>query len=323
MVFLAMLWRGLHVVVFVVASMVKYVEALGSFDCSGGSIYFSAHPVDSLLFQSPDIFHDLYVFKCVTSVVFTTGDRGVAGNFSRSLEAGLETAYSYMAGLGRNQTSWNETSLEINKKTILLRFMRNAPQIQIMYLGLPSSKQDGQGYDSNNRATLKKLYQGEIKTINTTDGKSMYSLDDLKAVISAVLKQRAATDIRILDDKAPIPKNGQTACDHADHSISARIVSDVVRGDKIEGNVLAYAGSFMRKLDPNLNDTHSDLKAKSNAFFRYAPFDMHMCKDYQSCFSRGKSTGHHYHDDDVTHVAKWLTREYYVQSAGTQLHPLA
>ena len=68
-------------------------------------MYFSAHPVDSLLYQNPDLFHDLYVYKCATTVVFTTGDRGVAGNLSMSLERGLEAAYARMAGVSTNETA--------------------------------------------------------------------------------------------------------------------------------------------------------------------------------------------------------------------------
>jgi hypothetical protein len=70
-------------------------------------VYFSAHPVDGLLYQSPDLFHDLYVYKCVTTFVFTAGDRGVTGNFSASLELGLEAAYAHMVGVATNDTAHN------------------------------------------------------------------------------------------------------------------------------------------------------------------------------------------------------------------------
>jgi hypothetical protein len=70
-------------------------------------VYFSAHPVDDILYQNPDLFHDLYVYKCVTTFVFTAGDRGVTGNFSASLELSLEAAYAHMFGVTTNETAQN------------------------------------------------------------------------------------------------------------------------------------------------------------------------------------------------------------------------
>jgi hypothetical protein len=206
-------------------------------NATSGSIYFSAHPADSLLFQNPDLFHDFYVFKCITTVVFTSADRGVIGNFSYSLERGLEVAYSYMAGASMDKKAWVETRVILNGKTVLSRALKDMPNVQIFYLRLPDGRTDGEGYDANESESLKKLYRRKIKTISAIDGSEKYTLDNLKYLIAAMLRQRKARDIRVLDFKTMVPKDNEECYDHTDHSVSARLVVDVVKEDNIIGNL--------------------------------------------------------------------------------------
>jgi hypothetical protein len=77
-------------------------------------VYFSAHPVDGLLYQNPDLLHDLYVFKCATTVVMTSGDRGLDTNYSRSLERGLQEAYVLMTGLPVDDPTKEETTVRVD-----------------------------------------------------------------------------------------------------------------------------------------------------------------------------------------------------------------
>ncbi|KAF2800570.1 hypothetical protein K505DRAFT_355540 [Melanomma pulvis-pyrius CBS 109.77] len=273
-----------------------------------GSIYFSAHPADSLLFQNPDLFHDFYVFKCITVVVFTSADRGITGNFSNSLERGLEDAYSYMAGRPMSETAWSETRVKLNGKAVLIRSLRETSNVQILYLRLPDGATDGEGYAANNKESLKKLYRKKIRTVTAIDGSATYTLDTLKGLIATVLKQRKARDIRVLDFKTPVPEQNEMTYDHTDHSVSARIVVEVLKRDKIKGNLTGYAGSFMRKLDPTINGTEFTIKV--DTFFQYASHDKHMCQDYVKCLE--KSTANVFPDDDVKYVSKFLDREYYV-----------
>ncbi|KAF2005885.1 hypothetical protein P154DRAFT_606112 [Amniculicola lignicola CBS 123094] len=276
--------------------------------CTGGSIHFTAHPVDSLLYQSPDLFHDFYVFKCITTVVFTTGDRGTTGNFSRHLERGLEDAYAYMAG--QNKTGWGETNIQVKGKSILFRYLRETPQVKILYLRLPDGAPDGGGHDQTSKESLKKLYLNKIRSI-TADGGSTYTLDDIKDVVSEILQGVQARDIRILDHKTAIPKENEKDCDHADHTVSARIVVDVVKRDKVEGKLLSYAGSSTRNLDPTMNTTSYEFEVKAEAFARYAAHDEHLvCKNYSACLASLANTNS---DNDIKYAAIWMDREYYVQ----------
>ncbi|KAF2640296.1 hypothetical protein P280DRAFT_526606, partial [Massarina eburnea CBS 473.64] len=202
-----------------------------------GSLYFSAHPSDSLLYQQPDLYHDFYVFKCITSVVFTSGNRGFGGNFSRSLENGLEAAYAFMVDPLAKDLSWEETTVQIETFNVTMRFLKDTPNIQILYLRLPDGASDGSGYRVTHRQSLKKLYQNTIRSITTIDGESTYTLQSLSNLIASVLRQSAPRDIRVLDFKASIPKDGQLDGEHADHTVTARLVVDVVEKTKLEGDI--------------------------------------------------------------------------------------
>lgn len=192
-----------------------------------------------LLYQNPDVFHDMYVFKCTTTVLFTSGDRGMPGNYSRSIERGFEDAYRWMASdeYPGQDTAWNATDVQLNGQVVELRVLKHSPHVHVIYLRLPNGAPDGGGYSASDDDSLKKLYSGHIQSLHATDGSAMYTLDSLKDLISTILKKRAANDIRVLDFKTPLPENGEKDCEHADHSVSARLVAEVVERDHIKGNL--------------------------------------------------------------------------------------
>jgi hypothetical protein len=127
--------------------------------------------------------------------------------------------------------------MQINNYNLTMRFLKNTPQVQILYLRLPDGASDGQGHDLNHSQSLKKLYEGNAESISTIDGKSTYTLHSLTDLIAALLKQYAPRDIRVLDFRSPVPKDGEFDGEHADHAITARLVVDVVEKEKIVGEV--------------------------------------------------------------------------------------
>ncbi|KAF1848440.1 uncharacterized protein K460DRAFT_414995 [Cucurbitaria berberidis CBS 394.84] len=289
----------------------KTVESEEGWYC--GSIYFTAHPVDSLLFQNPDLFHDLFVLKCVTTVVFTSGDRGNTDNFSFALEHGLEEAYSWIAGVPANEPKRKATLVKIGKYEVPSWAPKDMPSMQILYLRLPDGAPAGQGYDTNGGESLKKLYNKEIKSITTTDGNVTYTLEDLKDIIVTVLHERQANDIRVLNYKASVSHEYNTDLDHADHTISAKLVIEVIEEEKIRANVKVYAGHFMRKLEANLGPLHPDYERKANAFFKYAEHDEQMCQNLEECEDELEGDeADLFLDRDVKHISHYLEREYYV-----------
>jgi hypothetical protein len=129
-----------------------------------GAVYFSAHPVDGLLFQNPDLSHDLYVWKCVTTVVMTSGDRGMDNNFSQSLEYGLQHFYALMADLPVEKATIEETTVVRvgNLRSWSLEGMRN---IQLVFLRLPDGSSYDRGCDTHKRESLSRLYDKDIDSI--------------------------------------------------------------------------------------------------------------------------------------------------------------
>jgi len=136
-----------------------------------------------------------------------------------------------------DKKAWVETRVILNGKTVLSRALKDMPNVQIFYLRLPDGRTDGEGYDANESESLKKLYRKKIKTISAIGGSEKYTLDNLKDLIAAILRQRKARDIRVLDFKTMVPKDNEECYDHTDHSVSARLVVDVVKEDKIIGNL--------------------------------------------------------------------------------------
>ncbi|KAJ4383225.1 hypothetical protein N0V86_001269 [Didymella sp. IMI 355093] len=233
---------------------------------SSGTIYFAAHPADTLIYQNPDLFHDLYVYKCITTVVFTSGDRGIQGNFSRSLEHGLEAAYSWMNRLAVNNQTWPTNAIQIGDYNVTVSKPQGMDNMQIIYLRLPDGGPFGASYVHNKAESLKKLYSGEIKTVTTTDDRTTYTVESLSDIIAVILHKSDATDIRVLDYKTGIPNE--------EHERERDVVKQTNSTAKLRG----YAGSFARRFNASLNKTDLDFKRKVAAFLTYAKYDLHMIR---------------------------------------------
>ncbi|KAF2822780.1 hypothetical protein CC86DRAFT_71907 [Ophiobolus disseminans] len=301
--------------VYIVFILSARADAKRPFSCTGGVVYFTAHPVDGLLYQNPDLLHDIYVFKCVTTVVLTSGDRGTGGNFSLSLERGLQEAYALMAGLPISDVTQGEETVQIGTHHVHSWSLNELPNIQIIYLRLADSLPSGHGYAMHGNDSLAQLYSAKIDSIATTDSLARYTLRDLKEVIAFILHSRKPTYIRMLNHKAVTSAGDKHAehLDHADHVVSAKLVQRVITGEKLQANVQSYGGNNVRKFEANVNSTHRDFGRKANAFFKYAAYDEHMCQSLDECSSGfyDGDTGSLV-DDDVRYVAQYLGREYYV-----------
>jgi hypothetical protein len=228
-----------------------------------GSIYFTGHNADSLLYQNPDVLRELYVYKCVTTVVFTSDTGGEAANETRVVEreSALEEAYRFMnAAPTEEQAKWvhgdnsdepfrgasiqyelpprKATTIQVGKYNISASSFDDMPNVQILYLRLPDSPHDGSGYDAYGES-LKKLYQKKIPSITTVDQTATYTLQDLKDVITTILRERRATDIGILNHKIDFETDDSldTEQEHTDRITSAKIVLDVIGEANISANV--------------------------------------------------------------------------------------
>jgi len=202
-----------------------------------GSIYFNAHPADGLLYQNPNLLHDIYVFKCVTTIVMTSGNRGSDSNFSRSLERGIQESYALMANLRIDNPAMQETMVRVGTHDLHSWSLRGMRNIQIIYLRLPDGAPSGHGYDATGSASLSKLYYKEIDSITTTDGNATYTLRDIKELIAFILYDRKPNVVHILNHQAKLFDAHSASSDHADHIVSAKLVRGVVAAEKINATV--------------------------------------------------------------------------------------
>lgn len=165
--------------------------------------------------------------------MLTSGDRGVGGNFSLSLERGLQQAYAHMAGVPVDDLTQEEGTVRVGTHDIHSWSLRGAPNVQIIYLRLPDDSQSGRGYSVHPGASLARLYRTEIDSIRSTDGLAVYTLRDLKEIIGSILHIRKPNDVRMLDHRA------DEHHDHPDHIISAKLVQRVVTGERVRAKVYA------------------------------------------------------------------------------------
>ncbi|CAI9629592.1 unnamed protein product [Alternaria burnsii] len=297
--------------------------------CAGGSIYFTAHTIDSLLFQNPDLYHDLYVYKCITTVVLTADSGGEAANHTRvlELERGLENAYKFMSdassgdaddnqslsALTEVKTVANDTTIQIGEHTISASPLLGRSNVQIIYLRLPQSEYLGKGYKAYSEESLAKLYNSEIPHISTTDRKVTYTLQHVKDIITTIIRDRRANNIRMLNYFEALSTDEEgDQLDHPDRTVSAKLVMNVMEDVGFNGNVKVYASDSLRMLRNNLNTP--DYIKKVDAFFEYAKHDPDMCQSLDECGQRRQNLDvSKTKYAEVDHVAEFLKREYYVE----------
>jgi LmbE family N-acetylglucosaminyl deacetylase len=234
--------------------------------------------VDSLPYQNPDVHHDLYAFKCVTTVVFTASGSGEPASYTRILqrERSLEEAYKFMDEPTRaEEPIRDESTVQIGKYNVSASTFEGMSNVQILYLRLPESTHTRQGYITHGGESLKKLYDNEIKYITTIDQNATYTLHDLKNIIATILRERRPNYIRVLNHLVSLPNN-EDESEHEDHTVSAKLIVDVIKEEGIEANIQTYAGDFMRRLDANLVSSHRDFEVKVNTFLEYAKHDTNM-----------------------------------------------
>ncbi|OCK81980.1 hypothetical protein K432DRAFT_403301 [Lepidopterella palustris CBS 459.81] len=290
-------------VLIIVIFIFNLAAASSPFSCQGGSVYVVAHPDDDLLFQSPDLLHEIRVHACVTTIFLTSGDAGIPGSYSEARESGNEAAYASMAS--RPNGTWQTTLTQMGGQILRVRTLDGRPELQKVWLRLPDGNSLGEGFSGTGNTSLQKLYQGDITKMEATDGSARYTLNALKDVISGILKIRKPNNIRVQDFKREYTSLGNEH-DHPDHLTAARIVRDAVAdGAAPKAKLIGYAGYPISHHPSTLPSNSTDFEAKKEAFFAYAAFDSRVCQNYDDCEQRdvsGHGQGYSY----------WLQREYYI-----------
>jgi hypothetical protein len=156
------------------------------------------------------------------------------------IEQGFENAVANMVGKATDGTAWEESNMTMNNRSIVSRFLKDLPNVQVIYLRLPSSMPDGQAHSGSEEGTLKQLYTTQVQNLTTTDNNTVYTIFFLRELLSSIMAERKANDIRVMDYRAALPDINERGCEHADHSVSARIVLDAMRYGRYQANVQGY-----------------------------------------------------------------------------------
>jgi LmbE family N-acetylglucosaminyl deacetylase len=258
----------------------------------GPALYVVAHEDDSLLFQSPDLLHDIQSGGFVRTVVLTAGDGGLPESYWGSREAGLCAAYANMAGTAN---SWTSTSRSINGFTVVERTLVGLSKIVVNFLRLPDGGYpDGNGTATYGNQSLRKIWSGAISTITSVDKANTYSKDGLTATLTAFMSLDSSDRLSVQDYSISFTDN-----DHPDHVAAAYIAVAAAEAFTGTHTLTGYMGYGTGLLQANV--TGSDLTAKSAAFYAYAPYDSSVCQSATACAQ--------------TSYAGWLAGQYTVDSS--------
>ncbi len=237
--------------------------------CVGGAMQVVAHEDDDLLFQNPDILHDIDAGRCVRTVFVTAGDAAQGELYWKSRENGSRAAYAHMAGVAN---TWTTVDAGVPGHAIRLQTLVAAPQVSLVFLRLPDGNRTGSGLAIHDRESLMRLWLGQITSIGAVDGSAQYTESSLRATLAALMTSFGPTTVRTQDWTIPF-RHG----DHADHTATALIARQASQDYGAAHTLLSYGGYPMWTRLANVTGT--DLKAKESTFLAYAGHDRELCLD--------------------------------------------
>ena len=235
--------------------------------CLGGALQVVAHPDDDLLFQSPDLLHDVEAGRCTRTVFVTAADAGLGEEYWVGREAGARAAYAEMAGV---EDRWTQEDAGVPGRRILLQTLVDAPTVSLVFMRLPDGNRTGSGMNVHDHQSLMRLWKGDIPEIAAVDGSEAYTARALREVLTALISGFGPTTVRTLDWTIPFHHG-----DSADHTATALFTrhadADVAAGHTL----LAYGGypQWTRRA----NVSGSDLQTKARVLMTYAGHDTEMC----------------------------------------------
>jgi LmbE family N-acetylglucosaminyl deacetylase len=257
--------------------------------CDGPAIMnIVAHQDDDLLFQSPDLLHDVKAGNCVRTVYITAGDAGHDQFYWLSRQQGSEAAYSNMLGFDHG---WVQRIVRLSKNAyVTVASPRDDPKISLIFMNLPDGDTDGYGFHATNYESLAQLETGDIRSIHAVDHQSSYTSAQLSNALLTLMDTFQPTEIRTL---ATVNMSDEFP-DHSDHLAAGRYTQGayqryqaVVSPDVIPPPIYYYIGYPIHALDANVADP--DLSQKEAAFFTYAAHDGSVCKSMEACAERGST----------------------------------
>jgi LmbE family N-acetylglucosaminyl deacetylase len=259
--------------------------------CTGKtSLSFVAHEDDDLLFMNPDHLHVLHSGGCLRTVYLTAGDDGLRSTYWLGREKGAEAAYDSM--VGRGPSLWLERYILVSgHEYIKMASPRGNSNVTLIFVNLPDGNVSGSGFLRTHYQSLAKLASGAIATMDTVDGQSHYSKNDLTNLLVRLMQLYHPDEI---DTQTPINAS-TTAQEHSDHMTTGQFAGAayVLYGQK--GSLKYYTGYPIALLSQNVSG--QDFTDKNAAFYAYVPHDVQTCINPADCSPTGP-------------YATWMTRQY-------------
>ena len=234
--------------------------------CSSSTMYVVAHQDDSLLFQSPDLLHDIQSGACVTTVFLTAGNNGLGPDYWGERERGALAAYAEMAGL---PDDWAATTTTAAGHSVLTQTLVGAPGVRQLFMRLQV------GYNPQGE-TLESLWYGTTTEQHPVDGTPSYTARGVVEALASLMTTFQPTIIRI-QDYLGRPGGG----DHVDHYLTAWFARAAQHRYLTPHVVVSYLGYPVNNLAFNVSGP--DLAAKQLAFLTYAPHDFGVCQNATAC----------------------------------------
>ncbi|MDD7966787.1 DUF7402 domain-containing protein [Actinomycetospora lemnae] len=288
----AALYAVAGVGILVLALLGPLVGAARAVDCPAGSVVnVIAHPDDDLLFQSPDLIHDVQSERCVTTVVVTAGDANEGTAYWQSRESGARAAYAAMAGV---DNAWSNGTTTVSGRSVATSSLAARSGLELVFLRLPDGGLDGAGGSRYGFQSLQKLYTGAISSIRAVNGSATYTQDQLVATLAALMETAGATDVKTLDYAGSYGDG-----DHSDHHTVGYLAEAAQERVAQQHTFTGYVGYPIASRPENV--TGADLDAKTRIFTTYAAFDSKTCGSIAACAGRPEE--------------KWWPRQYEVSDS--------
>jgi LmbE family N-acetylglucosaminyl deacetylase len=241
--------------------------------CSGSTLYTVAHQDDSILFQDPDLQHQIQSGLCVRTIFVTAGDAGLSSSYWLGRENGAEASYAQMAGVSN---SWTQSDAGVQGHPMPVVTLTGNSRVSLVFMRLPDGKYSGGGFQAYGYESLRKLWDGSISTMHVVDGTSSYTRPDLTSTLTTLMTAFQPDQVRTMDYVGPFDDG-----DHSDHHAVAYFTQAASQQYTTAHSFTGYRDYGIQALPANLSD--ADSQAKQATWFTYAPYDPAACQTVAAC----------------------------------------
>lgn len=250
--------------------------------CTSTSLNVVAHQDDDLLFLSPDLLHDIQNGNCVRTVYLTAGDAGNSQPYWLSRQHGSQAAYTSM--IAKNDDIWIERIVKLaDKQYVTVASPKNNQKISLIFMHLPDGNVNGSGFRAYSYQSLAKLASGSIPIMNSVDGQSRYSSDEILSALVTIMNYYQPKIVRTLSTNYTLRDNPYV--DHRDHNAAGSYGQAAFKqyGGASTSSLFTYLGYGIHGMAANVSS--ADYQQKQAAFLRYAKYDGGVCQTIIACES--------------------------------------